>query len=76
MKAKVTEVLLKSVLLADSDKIKGIRVSVPVNLLDVPRVGSEIEITEPTEGKKPVTDKDTGRLVDFRKVHSSRLVVR
>lgn len=57
MQAKVTKVVSSLLVLADSDKAKGIRVSVPVNGT-APAEGAAIEITEPVASKRPVPGKD------------------
>jgi hypothetical protein len=45
LKAKVTEVLTRTVVLAEAGDVKGIRVSVPVNV-NAPEAGADINISD------------------------------
>lgn len=72
MQAKVTKVISRLLVLADSEKLKGIRVSVPVNGT-APAEGALIEISEPVASERPVAK---GKPVDVNDANFIGLVAK
>lgn len=61
--AKVTEIKHPKLILADSGKNKGVRVSVAQNV-NTPDVGAEIEISDVKESRRPVPKGDAKVILD------------